>query len=254
MLRGEELEGVLPDPYHVGEMLDRLEQSGAIERDRLVGLGFRLMPMLGFDCEARATTLYAALMSDPKLFAELICLVCKPANRERDEPIAEGMETTVRIAAQVLDACRRQPGTQADGRIDHGAFTRFIDEARSICSENDRLGICDSTLGRILAHAPADAAGAWPFEAARDVLDRSDAEGLRAGFRIGAMNKRGVTTRAYDEGGGQERVLAETYRSHARALHNSHVNVAAALEQLASWYESDALHEDLQARLRREGH
>ena len=94
----------------------------------------------------------------------------------------------------------------------------------------------------------------WPFEPARDILDRPELEDMRHGFQIGARNKRGMTSRAYDEGGTQERKLAAMYRSHARALHNSHVNVAAALEQLASWYENDALREDISARLCQEGH
>jgi hypothetical protein len=85
-------------------------------------------------------------------------------------------------------------------------------------------------------------------------LDRQDFEGIRDGFLVGTMNKRGATSRAYDEGGGQERQLAAKYRTHARALHNSHPNVAGALEKLAVWYERDGLQEDLQARLRREGH
>ena len=76
---------------------------------------------------------------------------------------------------------------------------------------------------------------------------------MRHGFQIGVVAKRGDTERAYDEGGGQERTLADTYRSYALALHNSHPNVAAALEELARWYESDGRREDIRAKLRREG-
>lgn len=254
MLRGEEPDGPLLSSYHVGEALDRLERSGALEKDRLVRLGFGLVPALGHEGEHRAASLYAALMSDPKLFTELLCLVYRRANPEREEPVTEGTRVAAEIAWRVLHSCRRQPGTQADGRIDPEALVHFIDEARKLCGEADRLGVCDSALGQILAHAPSDPDGVWPLEAVRDVLDRPELEELRNGFVVGAMNKRGVTSRAYDEGGRQERELGETYRGHARALHNSHVHVAAALEQLASWYENDGLREDLQARLRREGH
>lgn len=77
---------------------------------------------------------------------------------------------------------------------------------------------------------------------------------MRRGFQSGAMNKRGVTSRAYDEGGGQERTLADTYRSYARALHSSHAYVAAALEEIVRSYESDGLREDIEAELRGEGY
>ena len=83
---------------------------------------------------------------------------------------------------------------------------------------------------------------------------RPELEEMRNSFAMGARNKRGATSRAYDEGGGQERELAATYRAHARLLHDTHVYVAAMLEQLASSYENDGLQQDLQAKLRSEGY
>jgi hypothetical protein len=56
-----------------------------------------------------------------------------------------------------------------------------------------------------------------------------------------------------DEGGDQERTLAETYRQHARAVSHSHPRLAAALEELASWYERDGQREDHRADLTCEG-
>jgi hypothetical protein len=177
-----------------------------------------------------------------------------PANGEREEPPSESMQTAARTAWRVLHHCRLQPGAQPDGTIDRDAFVKFIDEARELCREADRLGVCDSTLGQILAHAPAGSDGFWPFEPARDVLDRPELEDMRRGFQSGAMYKRGGTSRDYDEGGDQERTLADTYGSYAPTLHNSHPNVATALEELACWYESDGRREDLHAKLRHEGY
>lgn len=107
-------------------------------------------------------------------------------------------------------------------------------------------------LGQILAHAPADNDGTWPFSPAREVLDRLELETLREGFRLGIWESRGVTSRIPDEGGDQERELAKTYRSHAQALQHSYPNLAATLNEVARWYESDGLHEDRRALLRRE--
>jgi hypothetical protein len=252
LLRGDEPNGPLLDSYHIGQALDRLEQSSALERNRLMSIGFRLIPALGYEGEHRAASLYAGLMSDPKLFTELLCLVYWPANREHREAIPEKSKVAAQIAWQVLHACRRQPGSRNDGQIDQEEFVRFIDETRRLCKDADRLVACDSQLGQILAHASPDIDGVWPPAPVRDLLNRPELEEMRNSFAIGAMNKRGVTSRAYDEGGSQERELAATFRAHARVLHNSHVYVAATLEQLASSYENDGLQEDLQAKLRRE--
>ena len=254
MLSGEEPEGQLLDSWHIGAAVDRLEVSGEIERERLIRLEFGLIPAFGYGGEHHAKSLYQGIMSNPRMFTELLCLVYKPANAERGESPSPAIESAAQTAWRILHHCSRQPGTQTDGTIDRAAFVRFIDEARELARDVDRLKVCDSTLGQILAYAPADSDGTWPFEPARDVLDRAEFEDMRHGFQLGAANKRGMTSRAYDEGGDQERRLADTYRSHARALRNSHGNVAAALEELARSYERDGLREDQEARLRREGY
>jgi hypothetical protein len=254
MLKGDEPDGPLLEPWHIGEAVERLEASGAVERGRLIRLEFGLIPALGFEGEQRAKALYDAIMSDATLFTELLCILYKPAHAEPGEPLSEALQAAARVVQRALHQCCRQPGTQPDGTVDCNAFVKFIDEARELCREADRLRACDLTLGQILAHAPVDSNGVWPFEPAREVLDRPELEDMRHGFQIGTRNKRGVTSRAYDEGGDQERKLAATYSGYARALRNSHPNVAAALEEIARWYEDDGTREDLRAKLRREGY
>nr|VFK24757.1 MAG: hypothetical protein BECKLFY1418C_GA0070996_11924 [Candidatus Kentron sp. LFY] len=107
-----------------------------------------------------------------------------------------------------MSACKRLPGTQSDGSIDAEAFTRFIDETRELCLKADRITVCDHALGQILAYTPADEEGTWPCAPVRDLLERPELEEIRRGFDIGTYNKRGVTRRAYGEGGEQERELA----------------------------------------------
>lgn len=75
---------------------------------------------------------------------------------------------------------------------------------------------------------------------------------MRRGFQIGVHNKRGVTSRAPDEGGDQERDLASIYHNYARAVRDSHPYVAAALEDIARSYERHGWMEDLDAQLYRE--
>jgi hypothetical protein len=254
MLRGDEPNGPVLNSWHVRKAIDALETSSAIDRERLVRLEFGLIPALGFEGEYHAKSLYGALVSDPRLFTDLLCLLYRPAGSTSSETISDQAKAAARIGWQVLHNCRRQPGTRADGSIDPGAFVRFVDEARQLCRAADRLAACDETLGQIMAHAPADAKGVWPCEPARDVLDRSELEEMRRGFLVGSVNKRGMTSRAYDQGGDQERALAREYRTHARALQNSHVNVAAILQELARSYENHGVREDVSAKLRIEGY
>jgi hypothetical protein len=253
-LAGEEPDGPRLNPWNLGEMLERLEKSNAIEKMALIQLEFGLFPALGYGQEARANALYAGVMTEPTIFTELICYVYKPEHGVRDEPITDAIRAAAETAWKILHACKQQPGAQKDGDIDHNAFTVFIDTARELCRHADRLTMCEQTLGQILAHAPADEDGTWPFLPARDVLDRAELEEMRKGFVIGVHNKRGVTSRSPWDGGDQERHLAAHYRNHAERVQYTHPNMAATLEKIAKSYDNEGRREDVGANLRKEGY
>ena len=251
--RGEEAEAGFPERYYIQKALDRIEQSDAITRDRLIGLEFALIPLLGFEGEQRAKTLYHAIMSDPKLFTELLCILYEPSHRESDDSPSAPNEAAIHSAWTILHDCGRQPGTAENDTVNPDDFVAFIEEARDLCAKSDRLEVCDDTLGQILGRAPEGADGVFPFEPARDVLDRSELEEMRSGFGIGCRNKRRVVSGSPTEGGAQERELVEYYRKQAEALDGSHPRLAGTLHALADYYESDACREDLNAELRKEG-
>ncbi len=253
-MRGEEPQGMLLDSWHLGEMLARLEKSGEIEKSALIQLEFGLFPALRYGQEASAVLLYDSIMTEPALFAELICILYKPAHGEREEPVTDATRAAAETAWSILHECSRQPGTRADGTINPDAFLRFINEAREICRQADRADMCDQTLGQILAHAPSDEDGLWPFAPAREILESLEMEEMRTGFIIGTHNKRGVTCRSPWDGGEQERDLADYYRKYAERLHLSQPNVASMLDRIARSYEQDGKHEDVEANLRKEGY
>lgn len=74
------------------------------------------------------------------------------------------------------------------------------------------------------------------------------------GFNSGCFNKRGVHSRGVFDGGDQERDLAAYYRKQATALQISHPRLAGMLNRVAESYDRHGLMEDLEVRLRREGH
>jgi hypothetical protein len=253
-LRGEEPDGPRLESWHFGQIVERLEQSGEIERIALIQLEFSLFPALGYGNEARAKVLYEAVMSDPATFAELITILYKPKHGDKEGPISEAMQTMATHAWNILHHCTRQPGTNSAGEIDGEAFLHFIEEARDLCGKADRLAACDETLGEILAHAPADADGTWPFKPARQVLDRPELEDMRRGFVIGTRNKRGMTSRSPWDGGDQERDLAAYYRKQAAIVQSIQPHVASMLEEIADSYEHEGHREDISANLRKEGY
>ncbi|WP_199085495.1 hypothetical protein [Bosea sp. ASV33] len=253
VLKGHEVDlGQMPQSYVFQHAIDFIEEAGTIDELRLVRLEFALIRAFGFEGEHHARTLYRVLMAKPEIFVELLCLVYKPRNgppREVDEAHKGAAEN----AWHILHACRRQPGTTPNGPIDADQATRFVEEARRLATEHDRLTVCDITLGEVLAYAPDGADGIWPGESARSLLEGFSSEEMLSGFYTGSINKRGMSSRGAYEGGDQERKLAGYFRTHALALEATHPQLAATLHELAKSYDRDGLSEDLSAKLRIEG-
>jgi hypothetical protein len=249
--QGEERDGPSLNQWIIGQAIERLEASGAIDNQRLVQLKFRAFQLLGYGNEQRAKTLYATLMSDPALFCELICLY--KAKHGDEEQVNELRKRAAEIAWMVLHNCRTLPGAQADGTVDEKRFFDFMEKARELCRREDLIEVCDRTLGQILAYSPVGQDGIWPFEPARMILDQPDLGEMRQGFVIGTLNKHGMTLRPLDKGGAQERELAAQYRAYADALRTSCPILASALDRIADSFEDRAKHEDLGAQLRLEG-
>jgi hypothetical protein len=252
ILIGEEPEGPFFEHWDVINAVERIESSNIINKERLIRLEFMLIPILGYGNEHKAKTLYIELMSNPEVFTEIICMRYKPAHGDREETPAETKKIAAKSAWHLLRNCRRLPGSRADGTIDPEEFAKFINETRKLCQALDRLKVCDLSIGEILAYAPSDLDGKWPIKAVRDLLDRPELEDMREGFSTGLYNKRGFTSRAYDEGGDQERKLASKYREYAKAIRNSHPNLAAIFDKIALSYEGEGQREDLRAKLLQE--
>jgi len=253
MLRGEEPDGALLSSWDVANIVDTLEANPAIDRERLARLEFGLLRLLGYGGERKAKTLYGAVMTQPKLFAELIALVYKPHHAEQTKSPTDHERSAAQTAWGLLRNSPALPGQVVGGPIDAKAVAQFVAEARELCRQSDRLEVCDITLGGILARAPAAQDGIWPHEAVRETLDLPEHGEIRRGLWTGLMNKRGVTSRAYHEGGRQERDLAEDYRRNADVLRNAYPLLAATLDGMAGTYNSDARREDTSAKLRIEG-
>jgi hypothetical protein len=254
VLRGQEPDGALLGSWEIANIVDALEANPVVDRERLARLEFALLRPLGYGGERKAKTLYGAVMAQPKLFAELISLAYKPRHAEQTESPTDQERNAALTAWGLLRNSPTMPGQDVGGPIDAEAVARFVTEARELCRQSERLEVCDITLGGILARAPAGEGGVWPHEAMRETLDLPEHGDIRRGLSAGLFNKRGVTSRAYHEGGRLERDLAEDYRRHADALRNAYPLLATTLDAMAGSYDRDARWADTQAKLRIEGH
>jgi hypothetical protein len=134
MLRGEEPDGALHSSWDIANVVDTLEANRAVDRERLARLEFGLLRLLGYGGERKAKTLYGAVMTQPKLFAELVALAYKPRHAERTDTPTDQERNIAQTAWSLLRNCPALPGQDLGAPIEATAVAKFVAEARELRS------------------------------------------------------------------------------------------------------------------------
>lgn len=184
--------------------------------------------------------LEAELASNPESFVQLLKWLYQPKNKDRQREEQEGLSAEQRQNAAersylMLGAWKKIPGMQEDGTIDGTKLREWIDAARALARECDRLEVADIHIGQLLAKYPEDSPY-WPERAIFQVIEDINTEKLKVGYSIGMWNKRGVTTRGAFDGGGIEHERAEYFGKLASELMCDYPNVAEVFRRLQDDY------------------
>ncbi|WP_343699590.1 hypothetical protein [Caulobacter sp.] len=198
--------------------------------------------------------LQAAMAESPEFFLQLLKFAYLPsAESGVTEEAPEGpalMTGVIDQAYRLLDEFSTIPGRDAAGTIDAAALETWVEAVRHDAQVCGRLGVADSTIGRMLASAPRAEAAAWPPPAICQLLERTRSDQLDTGFELGVYNRRGMTVRMPGDGGAQERVLVQRYRDDAKAAGARWPRVRRVLERIAQHYQQDAVRQDQAAERR----
>ena len=238
--------------YEIENLLKRV----AIEREtlginRVARLEWYFLPLLGFD--ARAPTLHVTLTEDPAFFVELLSEIYRSSDDAEREPTSDDETGLEEAAYRLLHAWKTCPGATHDGTVDLERLRIWVDQARTMLVGAGRAKVGDESIGEALAAAPPDHDGSWPCQAVRDLLEELRNDDVDRGLQVKVFNNRGGTSRSLDEGGRQERELAEKYSASERQFLERWPRSAAIMRQLADTYESHARREDAEAERRRRG-
>ena len=230
--------------YNIERAFDELRKREDVAPDVVAALEFRYLPL--FRHRKKRLVLHTLMVQQPRLFMDAICAVFKPASRT-NEPAAEGAEKQALAAYDLLTSIQVIPG-QKDDDIDEQALLAWCTEVRHIAVEVDRETITEQQVGALLAHAPSSKSdNAWPHEAVRSAIERLASDELERGVSIERFNMRGAYSKAIDEGGEQERVLARQYREWANAM-PEWPRVAAMLMRISESWLREAERADLSAQ------
>jgi hypothetical protein len=233
--------------WQLCQLMKRLQNDPAFDQSRLAKLEWRFLPLARFN-DFVPKTLHAELSQNPAFFAEVIAAQFRAKGEVREQSGSDPtIQTRAEAAHDLLDSWVGIPGARPDGSIDPANLKSWITSARKLCLENKRIEVCDLMIGEQLSCAPADADGAWPCEAVRDIIETFSTDAILRGFDCGVCNQRGTYTKSMTEGGEQERALAKKYQALADRCKLRWPRTALALRRLAQSYESGARREDERA-------
>ena len=259
----EELSGTSDEPaagpleeYGLARLFGLLDRHRAsVGDDTIASLEWRYLPALGF--EVRATGLHRRMADDPHFFVDLVCTVYRRQNRGHDDVSTEPLDADTRQrvlnAHRLLTSWDRPPGQGDDGSIDPDRLRAWIAEARQRLREDDRVETGEHCIGEVLYFAPEGSDGIRPGPIVRELLEEFRSEHMEKGLYLAIVNSRGVTSRALDAGGDQERRLAADFRRQADRVKYQWPRTAGILRRVARRYEHEASQEDEEAERVRTG-
>ncbi len=232
--------------YIIEQIFRILDISESVEEHEIAELELTYFLLL-HDSERQPKLLYQEISRDPLFFAAIIKFAYK-AEDSREE-LVEFDEVIADKAKMLLEVWHQIPCLTEEGQIDLEKLEDWILKAQAACHESGRRKIGDQKIGEVLAYSPQALDGIWPDIAVREIIEKVGSSELEIGVRYGVCRKRGAWIKSIDEGGIQERQLAEAYRSYAAAIVNTHPRTAKLLRRIAESYESSAHREDVRLEL-----
>lgn len=138
---------------------------------RVTQLQWRFLPALGYD--PPTMTLHHALADDPAFFIEILSLIYRSKSDDGTACEPRTDPAVSENAFRLLGSWHIPPGQKRDGTFDAAQARAWIDEARRLLVEADRLNIGLEQIGQVLIHTPA-ADGSWPSAEVADLIEVLD--------------------------------------------------------------------------------
>lgn len=233
--------------YQLPMLFQSLERGGEVPLERLARLEWNYLPLFP-QFGSPPGILHQYLESSPEFFVDVLTRVY--AQDDQDVPAAS--EEDVRVAqlgSRLLREWRGFPGKTTKGGLADAEFTAWVRGAWALAAQAKVTKAAEDRLAALLARAPQGEDGSWPHPAVRDVIEEFASDRLDRLLENEVYNGRGVVSRALDDGGGQERALAEKYREYADAARATQPRVAAILDSLSATYAGEARREDVRVEL-----
>jgi hypothetical protein len=228
------------DSYHIIELIKWLQDKPDTSGDDLFSVEWTFLQLLDRHSGAEPKYLHKKLSSDSHFFCEVIRLIYRSKNEEKQEGnIDEKKKSIATNAWHLLHDWRRPPGLLDDGNFSEGSFSKWLEQVKEECNRTGHYEVAMIKVGEVLLYTPEDADGLWINQVVAKTLNDRTADDMRRGFRTEVFNSRGVHW--VDPTGKPEKELAEQWNRKADAIEAAgFARFASTLKELAESYNREA--------------
>ena len=226
-------------PYEIGKGMSYITCADIVSEDKKIRLEIAYFETLRYS-EYQPTAIFKRLATDPSFFIDA---VCKIYGKEGESEIANKYW-------RILHDWNIPPGCVGPGDFNHVQFSDWMKKTRELADKAGYLKQIDMQIGQILRHLPkGDGKLIFP-ENVLQWLEKHGTEEMFRALSTSYFDSRGIYSKSFDDGGGQERKIADKYRNIGESLPSDYPRLAKIFTDLASSYEEMAKYQDTDAELR----
>ena len=238
------------DPYCLATLLEDLDKSEDPEVIKeLITVEFLLYRMVNNYMDMSNSRFVKELSRNPELMIQLVELAYRPDDGKVEPLEGDANENKRLLAENAFHILYFEHPiisfNNEDGVFDGESMKQYIEQLYRLAKERKRVKVIDSVVGDILGDIPRD--DNYPPQALCELVEtlNSDIVDQHIGLRI--YNSRGMTSRAYNEGGRQERSIVSIFEKYREKTKLLYPRMTKIFDNLINEYKRMAGHEDEEA-------
>lgn len=239
------------DWYYIDNVIEDLDKSEDPEIvQALVQIEFFAYQAFEHRRNISELRLIKELMSKPELLIELMVMVYKSDDGKEEEVSESEINNRIvmtRCAFQILHNFPCCPGVDSQGNVNSDALRTYIYRLYELSVERHRSQVTDMVVGSLLGNLPRNAS--YPQAILGEIVEELKSDSVDEHIRMRIFNSRGVTMRAFAEGGAQERSLVALFNDYRDKVKFKYPRLSKIFTKLMQEYERYANQEDCAAQL-----
>ena len=238
------------DPYCLATLLEDLDKSEDPEVIKeLITVEFLLYRMVNNHMDMSNSRFVKELSRNPELMIQLVELAYRPDDGKVETLDSDANENKRLLAENALHILYFEHPiisfNNEDGVFDGESMKQYIEQLYRLAKERKRVKVIDSVVGDMLGDIPRD--DNYPPQALCELVETLNSDIVDQHIVLRIYNSRGMTSRAYNEGGRQERSIVSRFEKYREKTKLRYPRMTKIFNDLIIKYKRMADNEDDEA-------